>query len=73
MYKRQVLIGIAEDDDLVVFQSVQAEALVDVGAQRGDEGAELLVVEHLVDALFLGVQRLAAKGEDCLLYTSRCV
>ena len=63
---RAVLIGVAEDDDLVVFQPVQAKALVDIGAQRGDEGAEFLVVEHLVDALFLGVQRLAAKGQDGL-------
>ena len=38
----------------------------DARAQCGDDGAELLVGQHLVDALLFDVERLAADGQDRL-------
>ena len=61
-----VLVGIREDDDLVVLQIVHAEVAAVARAQRRDDGADLLVGEHLVDALLFHVQRLAAQGQDGL-------
>ena len=63
---RAVLICIREDDDLVVFERRDVEVLADAGADRGDDRAELLVLQHLVDALFLDVQRFSAQRQDRL-------
>ena len=40
--------------------------LADARAQRRDDGAELLVGQHLVDALFLDVEGLAAQRQNGL-------
>lgn len=63
---RPVLIGVREDDDLVVLEPRQREILVDVRSQRRDDGAELLVAKHLIQALFLGVERLSAQRQNRL-------
>ena len=41
-------------------------ALADAGADGGDERADFLVGEHLVEAGLLGVDQLAAEREDRL-------
>ena len=68
-----VHIGIGHDDDFVVagFLDVEAAdgvaAFADAGADGGDEGADFLVGEDLVEAGFLGVDKFAAQGEDGLV------
>ena len=53
---RAVHVGVGHDDDLVVARLVGVEAadgfvaLADAGADGGDEGADFLVVEDLVEA-----------------------
>ena len=34
--------------------------------QRGDDRAELLVAQHLIEPLLLGIERLSAQGQDGL-------
>ncbi len=63
---RAVLIGVREDDDAVVLELGQVEILADARAQRGDDRAEFLVGQHLIEPLLLGVQGLAAQGKDRL-------
>ena len=63
---RAVLIRVRKDDDLVVFQRRDVEIFADAGADRGDDGAELLVLQHLVDALFFDVERFAAQRQNRL-------
>ena len=68
-----VHVGVRHDDDLVVagFVGVEAAdglaALADAGADGGDQGPDFLVGEHLVQAGLLGVDQLAAEGEDGLV------
>ena len=65
-------VGVRHDDDLVVagFGGVEAAdglvALADAGAAGGDEGADFLVGEDLVEAGLLGVDEFAAEREDRL-------
>ena len=61
-----ILVRVRQDDDLVVFQAGDVEILADAGAEGRDDGAELLVLEHLFEALLLHVQRLAAQGQNGL-------
>ena len=63
---RAVLIGIGQDDDLVVLERADIKILVNVGAQRRNNGAEFLVGQHLIQALLFGVEGLAAQGQDGL-------
>ena len=57
---RAVLIGIGEDDDFVVFEVGEVEILVDGRAERGNQRAELLVAQHLIQPLLFGIEGLAA-------------
>src|SRR6185295_9462805 len=56
--------GVCHDDDLVVAQLLDVELLVaDPGAERGDQRADLLTAQHLVEARALDVEDLAAQRQ----------
>ncbi len=60
-------VGVRHDDDLVVAQLRQIEVVAaDAGAERGDEGADLLARQHLVEAGPLHVEDLAAQRQHRL-------
>src|SRR4051812_5409947 len=61
-----VHVGVGHDDDLVVAGLLDVELLADPGADRGDQRLDLLVREHLVDAVLLDVDDLAAQRQDRL-------
>ncbi len=57
-------IGVGHDDDLVVAQLVRIELVrADPGAKRGDQRADLLARQHLVEACALDIQDLAAQRQ----------
>ena len=61
-------VGVRHDDDLVVAQLVGVELLLaDAGAERGDQRADLLGAEHLVEARALDVEDLAAQRQHRLV------
>ena len=65
---RAVDIGVGHDDDLVVAHLLDVEIVApDARAQRGDQRADLVGTEHLVEARALHVQDLAAQGQDGLV------
>ena len=56
-------IGVRHDDDLVIAQLVDVEiVLADAGAERGDQRADLVRRQHLVEAGALDIEDLAAQG-----------
>ena len=60
-------VGVRHDDDLVVAQLVDVELLAaDAGAERGDQRADLLAAQHLVEARALDVEDLAAQRQHRL-------
>src|SRR6266404_593091 len=60
-------VGVRHDDDLVVAQLLDVELLVaDAGAERGDQRADLLAAQHLVEAGALDVEDLAAQRQHGL-------
>ena len=62
-----VHVGVGHDDDAVVAQLGDVEVvLADAGAQGGDQGADLLGGEHLVEAGLLHVEDLALERQDGL-------
>ena len=61
-----ILVRVRKDDDLIVFQAGKVEILPNVGADGGDDGAEFLVGQHLVQPLLFHVQGLAPKGQNRL-------
>ena len=61
-----VHIGIRHDDDLVVAELVDVEILAQSGAERGDDGLELVVAVNLVGAGLFDVEHLAPKRQDRL-------
>ena len=63
---RAVLIGVGQNDDLVILQRADIKILVNVGAQRRNNGAEFLIGQHLIQALLFGVEGLAAQRQDGL-------
>ena len=66
---RAALIRVGQDDYLVVFQMRKIEVLADARAQRGDHRTDFLVRQHLIQTLFLGVQRLSAQRKNRLKAT----
>ena len=69
---RAVHVGVGHDDDLVVAGPLEVEGesssvLADAGADRRDQGADLLVVQDLVDLRLLAVDQLSPQGEDGLV------
>ena len=61
-----VLVGIGEDDDLVVVGFVEVEVVPHSRAERRDERSYFLVGEHLIEPLLFDVERLSAKGKNRL-------
>ena len=62
-------VGIRHDDDLVVAQLVGVElVLADRCAERGDQRADFLAREHLVEARALDIEDLAAQRQDRLVF-----
>src|SRR5699024_5464507 len=60
-------VGIGHEEDLVVPQLLGVEVLVDTGAQGGDDGLDLGVLEDPVDSGLLHVQDLASDRQDRLV------
>jgi hypothetical protein len=64
---RAVDVGVRHDDDGVVAQLADVVVVrADAGAERGDQGDDLLAGQHLVDAGLLDVEDLAAQRQDRL-------
>ena len=62
-----VHVGISHDDDLVVAQGLHVDYFLgEVGAQGGDQGADLGVLQHLLEAGLFHVDDLALEGQDGL-------
>ena len=61
-----VHVRVRHDDDLVVAQLGLVVALPEAGPEGGDDDADLLVREHLLEARLLDVQDLAAQRQDRL-------
>src|SRR5215216_2910104 len=61
-----VHVGVGHDDDLVIARLRDVELLADPGADRRDQRLDLLVRQHLVDAVLLDVDDLAAQRQDRL-------
>ena len=66
---RPVHVGVGHDDNLVVAQTGEIHiVLTDPGSHGRDQGLDLLVLEHLIEACLLDVQDLAAQGQDGLKF-----
>ena len=63
---RAVDVGIGHDDHLAVAAFGEIDLLADAAADGRDHAADFLVGQHLVFARFVGVDDLAAQGEDGL-------
>src|SRR5690606_38111463 len=64
---RSVDVGVRHDDDAVVPQLRRIELVcADAAAERGDQRADLLAAEHLVEAGLLDVEDLALDREHGL-------
>ena len=59
-------VGVGHDDDPVVAQLREVEALADAGAERDDQRPDVLARQDLVEAGLLDVEDLAAEREDRL-------
>jgi len=66
---RSVHVGIGHDDDLVVADLLDVElVLADTGADCGDQRANFVVVQDLVEAGLFNVQNLAAQRQNGLKF-----
>ena len=64
---RTVDIRVGHDDDLVVAQLLDVEVVApNASAERGDQGADLLASQHLVEARALDIEDLAAQRQHRL-------
>ena len=63
---RAVDIGIRHDDDLVVTELIDVEILAKAGAERDDDGLELIVAVNFVGSHLFDVQHLAPQRQDRL-------
>ena len=59
-------IGIGHDDDLVVAELIDVKLIAQPGAERRDDGRELVVAVDLVGAGFFDVEHLAPERQDGL-------
>ena len=65
---RPIHVGVGHDDNLAIAEFGEVEiVLADARSQRGDQGANFLVPQHLVKARLLDVQDLSAQGQDGLV------
>ena len=63
---RAVDIGIRHDDDLVIAELIDIEILAKAGAERDDDGLELVVAVNFVGAHLFDVQHFAPQRQDRL-------
>src|SRR5690606_14731749 len=64
---RTVNVSIGHDDDVVITQLVDVVLFAaNATAQGGDQGADLLGRDHLVETCFLDVEDLAFERQDRL-------
>ena len=63
---RAIDIGIRHDDDLVIAELIDIEILAKAGAERDDDGLELVVAVNFVGAHLFDVEHLAPERQDCL-------
>ena len=63
---RAVLIRIGQDDDAMIFERTELEILPDTCAQRGDQRAEFLVHQHLIQTLLFGIEGFSAQRQNRL-------
>ena len=62
-------VRVSHENDFVVAQLASIEiVLADAGAERGDNGANFFVTEHLVVASFFDVEDFALEGQDGLRF-----
>ena len=61
-------VRVRHEDDLVVAELRDVELLVDPGAQGRDDGLDLGVLEHPVEARLLHVEDLATQRKDRLVH-----
>ena len=61
-----VHVGVGHDDDPVVAQLREVEALADAGAEGDDQRPDVLAREDLVEPRLLDVEELAAERQDRL-------
>ena len=59
---RAVNVGIRHDDNLAVAQLFKAEISADIGAERRDDGLELIVAVDLVNARFFDIEHFFPKA-----------
>ena len=59
-------VGVGHHDHPVVAELLDVELVADAGADRRHHRLDLGVREHLVDAVLLGVDHLAAQRQDRL-------
>ena len=64
---RAVDVGVGHDDDLAVAAFGEVHFVADARADGRDHAADLLVGQHFVFARLVGVDDLAAQGEDGLV------
>ena len=63
---RAVHVGIGHDDDPVVAQLLEGEAVADAGAEGGDQRLDRVETQDLVQPRLLHVQDLATQRQDGL-------
>lgn len=61
-------IGVRQNNNLTITQFRNVIWVADVGTHRGDDAADFLVIEQMLKASFLHVQRLASKRQDRLIH-----
>ena len=65
---RAVDVGVGHDDDLAVAALGEVHLVADARADGRDHAADFFVGQHLVFARLVGVDDLAAQGEDGLVF-----
>src|SRR5690606_27989669 len=61
-----VHIRVRHDDHLVVARLLQVELITDSGTDSGNDRADFLIGEHLVNSRLLHVDDLSTQRKDCL-------
>src|SRR6185503_15150 len=63
---RAIDVSVRHEDDLVIPDVLYREFFLDACADRGDDRADFLVAEDLVDARSFDIQDFSAKRKNCL-------
>src|SRR5690554_5471090 len=65
-YMCAVLVSVGKNYNFIIFQCAYIEVFIYAGAQSGNDCTELFIFQHLIQLLFLCIQRLTSKGQDSL-------